>query len=89
MSDVNWGRIKWQSRRGMRELDLMLLPFVEHDLPKMDAATVAAYMDLLDATDLELFRWLHHTAEPNTPQRKQMVETIIACHATRAGREGV
>lgn len=89
MSEVNWGRIKWQSRRGMRELDLMLLPFVEHDLPQMGPEAIESYMDLLSASDLELFRWLHHTAEPNSPSRKQMVETIIACHATRAGREGV
>lgn len=89
MSEVNWGKIKWQSRRGMRELDLMLLPFVEHDLPKMDESVLADYMDLLDATDLELFRWLHQTAEPNTPRRKKMVATIIECHAGRAGREGV
>ena len=52
MSEINWGRIKWRSRRGMRELDLMLLPFVEHDLPKCDEQTIAAYMDLLNASDL-------------------------------------
>lgn len=89
MSELNWGKIKWQSRRGMRELDLMLLPFVEHDLPNMDESVVADYMDLLDASDLELCRWFHKTAEPNSERRKKMVEVIIACHATRAGREGV
>ena len=89
MSEVNWGKIKWQSRRGMRELDLMLLPFVEHDLPKMDESVLADYMDLLDATDLELFRWLHQTAEPDSERRRKMVQTVIACHAGRAGREGV
>ena len=30
------GKVKWQSRRGMRELDLMLLPFVDIDLPNVD-----------------------------------------------------
>lgn len=87
--DINWGKIKWQSRRGMRELDLMLLPFVEHDLPSMDEATVAAYMDLLQASDLLLFRWLHDLAEPDSDSRKKMVALIQKCHATRRGREGV
>ncbi len=89
MTDYNWGRIKWQSRRGMRELDLMLLPFVEHDLPHCDDKTIAAYIDLLSATDLELFRWLHGTAEPDTPQRRDMIAYIIKCHEGRRGVEGV
>lgn len=87
--DINWGKIKWQSRRGMRELDLMLLPFVDHDLPQMDEKVVEAYVELLNASDLELFRWLHGTAKPNTKQRQEMVDLIIKCHETRAGREGV
>lgn len=89
MTDYNWGRIKWQSRRGMRELDLMLLPFVEHDLPHCDDKTIAAYIDLLSATDLELFRWLHGTAEPDTPQRRDVIAYIIKCHEGRRGVEDV
>ena len=89
MQDIEWGKIKWQSRRGMRELDLMLLPFVEHDLPNMDEAAVRAYIDLLKATDLELFRWLHGSAEPDSKLRKDMIATIIKCHEGRKGREGV
>lgn len=89
MSEINWGKIKWQSRRGMRELDLMLLPFVDIDLPKMEASVVDDYLDLLDATDLELFRWFHKIENPNSERRQKMVDIIIACHSTRAGREGV
>ena len=37
------GKIKWQSRRGMRELDLMLLPFVEIDLPKLTNQDLEEY----------------------------------------------
>ncbi len=88
-TSVNWGRIKWQSRRGMRELDLMLLPFVEHDLPRMDPGIITDYMDLLEASDLELFRWLHGTAVPDTPRRAAMVQIIIDCHRGRMGTEGV
>ncbi len=89
MSEINWGRIKWQSRRGMRELDLMLLPFVEHDLPKCSEDMIGAYMDLLNASDLELFRWLHGTAKADSPARQHMVDFIIQCHAGRRGVEGV
>lgn len=89
MTEINWGKVRWQSRRGMRELDLMLLPFVEHDLPALGADVLEDYMDLLNATDLELFRWLHGTAKPDTPRRERMVALIIEKHEGRKGREGV
>ncbi|MGN1281209.1 MAG: succinate dehydrogenase assembly factor 2 [Succinivibrio sp.] len=83
------GKIKWQSRRGMRELDLMLLPFVEIDLPLCDEAMLKDYSDLLEASDLELVRWFNGTQEPDTQSRKRTVEFIKECHAKRMGREGV
>ena len=83
------GKVKWQSRRGMRELDLMLLPFVDIDLPNCDETTLNAYVDLLEASDLELVRWFNGTQEPDTQSRKEIVEIIKKCHAKRMGHEGV
>lgn len=85
----NWGKIKWQSRRGMRELDLMLLPFVEHDLPGMTDQDVEDYIELLNATDLELFHFFHGVEVPQSESRRRMVEIIIKCHEKRRGTEGV
>ncbi len=89
MSEINFGKIKWQSRRGMRELDLMLLPFVEHDLPNLGDEVLSDYVDLLKASDLELFRWLHGTAKPDSQRRQKMVDLIVSLHEKRRGREGV
>ena len=83
------GKVKWQSRRGMREIDLMLLPFVEHDLPNMTEDVLKDYEDLLEASDLELVRWFNGTCEADTERRRNMVKIIKDCHATRIGREGV
>lgn len=83
------GKIKWQSRRGMKELDLMLLPFVEKDLPLTDENMLNAYADLLEASDLELVRWFNGTARPDTKSREDMIEYIKQCHAKRMGREDV
>ena len=79
------GKVKWQSRRGMRELDLMLLPFVDIDLPKCDEQMLNDYVDLLEASDLELVRWFN----ANTESRRKVIEFIKKCHATRMGKEGV
>lgn len=83
------GKVKWQSRRGMRELDLMLLPFVDIDLPKCDEQMLNDYVDLLEASDLELVRWFNGTEEANTESRREVIEFIKKCHATRMGKEGV
>ena len=83
------GKVKWQSRRGMRELDLMLLPFVDIDLPKCDEQMLNDYVDLLEASDLELVRWFNGTEEANTESRRKDKEYIKKCHATRMGKEGV
>lgn len=83
------GKVKWQSRRGMRELDLMLLPFVDIDLPKCDEQMLNDYVDLLEASDLELVRWFNGTEEANTESRRKVIEFIKECHATRMGKEGV
>ena len=70
------GKVKWQSRRGMRELDLMLLPFVDIDLPKCDEQMLNDYVDLLEASDLELVRWFNGTEEANTESRRKVIEFI-------------
>lgn len=83
------GKVKWQSRRGMRELDLMLLPFVETDLQNCDEAFLNDYVDLLEASDLQLVRWFNGIEQADTPSRRNVIEFIKKCHATRMGKEGV
>ena len=83
------GKVKWQSRRGMRELDLMLLPFVEQDLQNCDEKFLADYVDLLEASDLELVRWFNGTEMADTQSRRDVIDYIKKCHATRMGKEGV
>jgi antitoxin CptB len=83
------GKVKWQSRRGMRELDLMLLPFVETDLQNCDEAFLNDYIDLLEANDLQLVRWFDGSELADTPSRRKVIEFIKKCHASRMGKEGV
>ena len=82
------GKVKWQSRRGMRELDLMLLPFVDIDLPKCDEQMLNDYVDLLEASDLELVRWFNGTEEANTESRRKVIEFIkkVPCNTHKVKR---
>ncbi|MGN1394695.1 MAG: succinate dehydrogenase assembly factor 2 [Succinivibrionaceae bacterium] len=80
ISEVQWDKIKWNSRRGMRELDLMLEPFVEKHLPKMGEEMFYEYEYFLQCSDLELVRFLLRRQEPTDPRILAMVNVIIKCH---------
>jgi len=55
---VNNNRLKWACRRGMLELDLLLLAFLENVYPQLDIADKVLFQQLLEAEDQELFGWL-------------------------------
>ena len=56
--DIEYKKLAWHSRRGMRELDLLLLPFVEHVLPQLPEDLQRQYQQLLEEEDQDLFSWL-------------------------------
>lgn len=60
-------RLKWACRRGMLELDLMLLPYAEGAYPGLSEAEQAHFDEFLDSGDQDLFDWLmgKKDAEPN------------------------
>lgn len=51
-------RVYWHSRRGMLELDLVLMPFAEHAYTQLTTTDQETYKRLLECEDPELFRWL-------------------------------
>jgi antitoxin CptB len=51
-------RLRWRCRRGMRELDVLLLRYLERDFPVADAATQAAFEELLSAQDPQIVELL-------------------------------
>lgn len=77
LSESELKRVRWASRRGMLELDLLLIPFCEQQLPVLDAAGQAAYCALLECEDTELFAWLLRK-EPVRPEHAATVEAILA-----------
>lgn len=79
-TEQHWDSLRWKTRRGMRELDLMLEPFVERHLPTLGEETFMKYNDFLNLTDLELVRYLLRRVEPVDPEIKAMVDLIIKCH---------
>lgn len=56
-------QIRWACRRGMLELDLILLPFLENVLPTLDESDKLKFEQLLECEDQDLFAWLMKRGE--------------------------
>ena len=56
MSELD--RIRWQCRRGLLELDLLLNRFLEHDLDGLVAEQQELFKELLGEADTVLLAWI-------------------------------
>ena len=83
-SDQDYRRILWASRRGMLELDLILVPFVEQRLRELDDIDQQRYWRLLECEDTELFAWFLRRERPDDTELAGIVDQVLAfAHAPR------
>ncbi|MES2624318.1 MAG: succinate dehydrogenase assembly factor 2 [Pseudomonadota bacterium] len=73
-------RLYWHSRRGMLELDLLLVPFAEQHLQHLTPALQQLYKLLLVEEDQDLYSWLSRRAPAPNAQLQTMIEIILAKH---------
>lgn len=69
-------RLRWQCRRGMRELDLMLLDFVECHYDQLSPADQARFEQLLQNQDQLLLAWLMGHQQPAEPQLAGLIAKV-------------
>ena len=77
LSESDLKRIYWASRRGMLELDLILVPFVEGRLRDIDPRDQRTYVRLLECEDTELFAWFLQRQRPEDEELAGIVEQIL------------
>jgi antitoxin CptB len=77
ITDTQFKRIYWHSRRGMLELDLILVPFVENHLRALPAADQQRFVALLEQEDTDLFRWFLRADRPEDPELANIVSQIL------------
>ncbi|MBP7959161.1 MAG: succinate dehydrogenase assembly factor 2 [Pseudomonas sp.] len=70
-------RLYWHSRRGMWELDQLLVPFVEERYLQLDEADRERYRLLLDCEDQDMFGWFMRRAEPHSDDLKRIVGLVL------------
>ncbi|MEH6543771.1 MAG: succinate dehydrogenase assembly factor 2 [Porticoccaceae bacterium] len=70
-------RLRWASRRGMLELDLILQPFVEEDYLSLSSEDKQRFQQLLECEDQDLFTWFMKRGEPEDSEMKAIVKVIL------------
>lgn len=74
---TNLAKIKWMCRRGMLELDIMLMPFFENCFVDLSSFEQESFIELLKMDDPLLFRWLMRQEKPDKIQLQYIIEKII------------
>lgn len=64
ISDVEFRRLIWHSRRGMLELDVLLGPFTQLHFKTLDDSDQAHYLRLIEGEDADIWGWLQGTLAP-------------------------
>lgn len=73
---MEYNRVKWASRRGMLELDLVLQPFVENAYLNLGDEEQILFQKLLEEQDNDLFSWFLNQSEPESAELQRIVAII-------------
>jgi antitoxin CptB len=77
-SDIN--RLRWRCRRGTRELDRLLGWWLTERYEKSDGAGRAAFANMVEQPDPDLWDWLTGQRQPNDARLLEIVDEIRAHH---------
>lgn len=75
--DSTLRRLRWRCRRGMRELDVLMIRYLDHRWLHADAAERAQFERLLETEDDRLWRWMMRREVATDPELAALVERIL------------
>ena len=78
-SEEDIRRLTWQSRRGMWELDLLFVPFMEKHFRDQSIEDQDRFVKLLDCEDQELFLWFMQREIPPDADMERAVTLVLDC----------
>ena len=76
MSDFD--RIRWQCRRGMLELDLVLEGFLRENSERLTSVELDRFRRLLAAPDNDLWDWISGRADSYDPALTELIARLRA-----------
>ena len=74
-------RLRWRCRRGMRELDQLMLCYLDHRWPEAPADERATFERLLGCEDDRLWRWCMSYERCDDAELDALLQRILALPA--------
>ena len=78
MKDLNKQKMFWHSRRGMLELDLLLVPFVQDVFDELTTDDQVLYRDLLHNEDQDIYALLMGSSHSEHKKYSAITSKILA-----------
>jgi len=76
-STADKNRLRWRSRRGMLELDLVLGPFFDKMFDVLSADQQDTFVRLLEQEDPDLMLWFSRNGQSSDCELQALVEFIL------------
>jgi len=69
-------RLRWRCRRGMRELDVLMLRYLDHGWPQASESERKVFLRLLDSEDDKLWQWFMGRERPADKELDELIQHI-------------
>ncbi|MFB1010214.1 MAG: succinate dehydrogenase assembly factor 2 [Thiopseudomonas sp.] len=76
-TETELNRLFWHSRRGMLELDELLVPFVREAYTALADDDKARYEKLLTCEDQDMFAWFMRRDQPQDEDLQIIIEKVL------------
>lgn len=70
------GKLRWNCRRGMKELEVLLLPFVDEFYDDLLSEQQHAFVKLLGYDDASLYAWFMGYEIPESVQLQKIIQEV-------------
>ena len=70
-------RLQWQCRRGIKEVEVLLIPFFEQCFADLDETDQQLFEKLLEQHDVDLFEWFTYRSKPPQSDLDRMVTMVL------------
>ena len=77
MNDLEYRKLCWRARRGMWELDQLLVPYCEEVVRGLSASAQESFARLLKEEDADLLNWFSLEGSPEDKELKSLISDIL------------
>lgn len=74
---VNLNKLRWQCRRGIKEVEVILAPFFEDHFQSLSSELQQEFVALLECHDVDLFEWLTKRSYPEDGRFYTLLQSIF------------